>query len=48
MIAHGFNRPTINADVWLEPLDSPFAWADAVEQMRSRFPGLSIHTLKFG
>jgi hypothetical protein len=45
VIAHGLNRPTMDADVWLEPLDSPSAWADAVEQVCSRFPGLSIHTL---
>ncbi len=45
VIAHGFNRPTMDVDVWLEPLASPSEWADAVEQVCSRFPGLSIHTL---
>jgi hypothetical protein len=45
VIAHGLNRPTMDADIWLEPLDSPSMWADAVEQISSRFPGLSIHTL---
>lgn len=45
VIAHGFNRPTMDADVWLEPLDSPAAWADTLEQVCSRFPGLSVHTL---
>ncbi len=45
IIAHGFNRPTKDADVWLEPLDSPSAWADALGQVCSRFPGLSVHTL---
>lgn len=45
VIAHGLNRPTMDADVWLEPLDSPSAWANAVEQICSLFPGLSVHTL---
>jgi hypothetical protein len=45
VIAHGFNRPTKDADVWLEPLVSPSAWADALEQVCCRFPGLTLHTL---
>jgi hypothetical protein len=45
VIAHGFNRPTKDADVWLEPLESPAAWADALESTCARFPGITIHTL---
>ncbi len=45
VIAHGFNRPTKDADVWLEPLDSPVIWAEALRNFCDRFPGLTIHTL---
>jgi hypothetical protein len=45
VIAHGFNRPTMDADIWLEPLDSPAAWAETLEKTRARFSGLTIHTL---
>ena len=29
VIAHGFNRPTKDADVWLDPMETPEAWAEA-------------------
>jgi len=45
VIAHGFNRPTKDADVWLEPMDTPSAWADALEIVCLQFSGLSLHTL---
>lgn len=45
VIAHGFNRPTKDADVWLHPMDSPQAWAQVLEGLCARFPGLTIHTL---
>lgn len=45
VIAHGFNRPTKDADVWLEPMASPEEWAAALENACARFPGLTIHTL---
>lgn len=45
VIAHGFNRPTKDADVWLDPLDSPQAWAGLLEQICEKFTDLSIHTL---
>ncbi|MBC8128348.1 MAG: hypothetical protein H8M99_14500 [Gloeobacteraceae cyanobacterium ES-bin-144] len=45
VIAHGFNRPTKDVDVWLNPLSSPQAWADILEQICKRFTDLSIHTL---
>lgn len=45
VIAHGFNRPTKDADVWLDPLDSPSAWADALNRICEKFSGLTVHTL---
>jgi hypothetical protein len=45
IIAHGFNRPTMDADVWLDPLDSPSVWADTLIKACSHFPGLTLHTL---
>jgi hypothetical protein len=45
VIAHGFNRPTKDADIWLDPLDSPASWADALERTCAGFPGITIHTL---
>ncbi|MEI6176060.1 MAG: hypothetical protein WCS43_04140 [Verrucomicrobiota bacterium] len=45
VIAHGFNRPTKDADIWLDPLDSPTTWAGVLERICAGFPGLSIHTL---
>ncbi len=45
VIAHGFNRPTKDADVWLEPMVSPEAWAAALDRVRVRFPNLTLHTL---
>ncbi len=45
VIAHGFNRPTKDADVWLDPLDSPAAWADVLDKVCVQFSGLTIHTL---
>jgi hypothetical protein len=45
IIAHGFNRPTKDADVWLEPMASVEEWAKSLEKVCARFPGLSLHTL---
>jgi len=45
VIAHGLNRPTMDADIWLDPMTSPSTWADALEQICSGLPGLSFHTL---
>jgi hypothetical protein len=45
VIAHGFNRPTKDVDVWLEPMDSPERWATALEETCGRFPDLTLHTL---
>ena len=45
VIAHGFNRPTKDADVWLDPMESASAWAEVVERICGKFANLSIHTL---
>jgi len=45
VIAHGFNRPTKDVDVWLDPLDSSAAWAEALQLVCAGFSGLTIHTL---
>lgn len=45
VIAHGFNRPTKDADVWLEPLESPSEWRKALEETCARFPGVTLHAL---
>lgn len=44
VIAHGFNRPTKDADIWLAPMSSPGEWAEALERTCGRFAGLSLHT----
>lgn len=45
VIAHGFNRPTKDADVWLDPMETPTAWADVLRETCERFPDLTMHTL---
>jgi hypothetical protein len=45
VIAHGYNRPTKDADIWLEPFDSPQAWAQALNQICAKFQGLTLHSL---
>jgi hypothetical protein len=45
VIAHGFSRPTKDADIWLEPMATPARWADALNQVCVKFPGVSIHKL---
>lgn len=45
VIAHGFNRPTKDADIWLDPMESSAAWAAAIEGACGAFTGLGIHTL---
>ena len=45
VIAHGFNRPTKNADIWLDPMESSAAWAEVIERVCGGFPDLGVHTL---
>ncbi len=45
VIAHGLSRATKDADIWLEPLDSPEEWARALSEVVAAFPQTSIATL---
>jgi hypothetical protein len=45
VIAHGFNRPTKDADIWLDPMQSPSDWAQAIITACHPFSDLTIHTL---
>ncbi len=45
VIAHGYNRPTKDADIWLEPFDSPESWSNALTTICEKFTGLTLHTL---
>ncbi len=37
VIAHGLSRPTKDGDAWLDPLDSPRAWADRLRETSREF-----------
>ena len=45
VIAHGYSRPTKDADAWLEPLDSPEAWAAALCATLAEFADLRLWCL---
>ncbi len=45
VIAHGFSRATKDADVWLEPKESPEAWADALRGSVGAFPAAALARL---
>jgi hypothetical protein len=45
VIAHGYSRPTKDGDAWLDPLDSPEAWAAALRATLAEFDGLSLWSL---
>ncbi len=45
VIAHGYNRPTKDADIWADPLDSALIWAEKLRDFLSQFPDLTIHRL---
>lgn len=45
VIAYGYNRPTMDADIWLDPMQSAGTWADALQSTCARFPELTTHTL---
>jgi hypothetical protein len=45
VIAHGYNRPTKDADIWADPLDSATTWAERLHGFLAKFPHLTIHTL---
>lgn len=45
VIAHGYNRPTKDADIWADPLDSALIWAEKLRDFLALFPDLTIHRL---
>jgi hypothetical protein len=45
VIAHGYNRPTKDADIWADPLDSATNWARRLYGILQKYPDLTIHTL---
>lgn len=45
VIAHGYSRPTKDGDAWLEPLESPEAWAAALCATLAEFSGLRLWSL---
>lgn len=45
VIAHGYSRPTKDGDAWLDPLESPAAWAATVRATLAEFPGLRLWSL---
>jgi len=45
VVVHGFNRPTMDADIWLDPLDSSRAWVEVILLTCAKFTGLTLHTL---
>ncbi len=45
VIAHGMSRATKDADIWLDPADSPENWAENLLAVTVRFRGIEISTL---
>ncbi len=45
VIAHGLNRSTKDADVWLEPFGSPEEWASKLRLFCEDYPDLTLHGL---
>jgi hypothetical protein len=45
VIAHGLSRATMDADIWLRPMESAGVWAQAVERFCAKFDNITIHTL---
>jgi len=45
VVSHGLSRPTIDADVWLDPLLSPENWACEILNLKSEIPDLSFLTI---
>ena len=43
IIAHGYSRPTKDADAWLEPMDSPETWAATLRATLRDFPGATLY-----
>ncbi len=45
VIAHGFDRPTKDSDIWLEPLATSEDWADAVLSVLREYPITTVWSL---
>ena len=45
VVSHGLSRPTIDADVWLDPILSPENWAREILNLKSENPSLSLLTI---
>lgn len=45
VVSHGLSRPTIDADVWLDPVLSPENWAREILNLKSEIPALSFLTI---
>jgi hypothetical protein len=45
IIAHGRERHTYDADIWLDPMDSADEWARVVLAVCNEVPGTTIHRL---
>lgn len=46
IIAHGLERTTRDADIWLEPFADPESWANALQQCASVFDGAMPYDLR--
>ncbi|MDH4475743.1 MAG: hypothetical protein QE274_04660 [Verrucomicrobiaceae bacterium] len=45
IITHGLSRKTKDIDIWLEPLATPEAWAEAMKTCLGTFPGCYLWSL---
>lgn len=45
VIAHGRDRHTKDADLWLEPMKSSAVWAAALESSLADFPSATVHRI---
>lgn len=45
VIAHGLSRPTKDGDAWVDPLDSPEAWARRVKETLGESPDTTLWSL---
>ncbi len=45
VIAHGLSRATMDADIWLDPMDSPETWTNALAGACRSFPHVTMHGL---
>ncbi len=48
VIAHGFARNTLDADIWLDPLDSPKTWAARLIDVLSNSGVATVQPITLG